>query len=311
MEYESKHVVVTGGAGFIGSHFARELLNRGARVSTIDDYSAGRPELIPEGVDAYECDIRDERFGSLVQELDPDIVVHLAAIHYVPYCDANPEETFNANVMGTRNLLEALRECRSVEHVVFGSSAAVYPPRDGANAEDSPVGPMDIYGRSKLLGEDLVRLYHEETGRAATSARLFNVYGPDETNDHLIPAIIEQVREGATKIQLGNLTPARDFTYVEDVATALADIAAAAGDGALTYNIGSGREYTVREVAEKIGDVQGIDLTVEQDPERVRESDRPHLKADISRIKRDLGWEPSTGFTEGLRKLLDDEAVSE
>jgi UDP-glucose 4-epimerase len=310
MDFEGRHVLVTGGAGFIGSHLTRELLTRGATVDVVDDYFAGEPELVPDDAEAHELDIRSEAFGELVTDLDPDVLVHLAAIHYIPYCNENPEEAFEVNVMGTRNVFEAARECADLDRVVFASSAAVYPPRDEANAEDSELGPMDIYGRSKLLGEDLLRLFHEDTGVPASSARLFNVYGPDETNMHLIPAIVDQIRDGSREVELGNLSPARDFVYVEDVANALAAMAADDADGVRAYNVGTGEEHTVREVVEAVGDALGEDLQVEQEQERVRESDRPHLKADVTRIERELGWTPQTNFVDGLQTLLESEGVT-
>jgi UDP-glucose 4-epimerase len=309
MNLEGRHVLVTGGAGFIGSHYTRELLDRGATVDVVDNYFAGEPALVPEGADAHELDIRSDAFGEFVRDLDPDVIAHLAAIHYIPYCNENPEEAFEVNVVGTRNLLEAARDCTDLDRVVFASSAAVYPPRDAANAESSELGPMDIYGRSKLVGEDLLRLFHEDTGVPASAARLFNVYGPDETNMHLIPAILDQIRDGSRAVELGNLSPARDFVYVEDVADALAELAAADRDGVRAYNVGTGEEHTVRDVAERVGDALGDDIDVEQAQDRVRESDRPHLRADVSRIERELGWTPQTSFVEGLGTLLEAEGI--
>jgi Nucleoside-diphosphate-sugar epimerases len=171
---------------------------------------------------------------------------------------------------------------------------------------------MDIYGRTKLVGEDLVELFHEETGVEAVSARLFNAYGPNETNDHLIPAILEQIDDGSREIDLGNLTPKRDFVYVGDVARALQTLATAEAfdAGYRAYNIGTGEAYSVREVVAHVSEALGEEITIAQDDDRVRESDRPHLEADIGRIESELGWSPEHPLTEGLEHLLEAEGIT-
>ena len=306
--------LVTGGAGFIGSHVTERLLDRGLEVHVLDNLIAGTDEHVPSQATLHEVDLRDDRVGQLVRELDPSIVLHLAARHYIPYCNDHPEETFEVNVMGTRSLCDALRECDRLDSLVYASSAAVYPPRDRAHAEHDPAGPMDIYGRTKLVGEDIVELFARDTDVPTVSARLFNVYGPNETNPHLIPAILEQLEDGNRSIELGNLSPARDFVYAEDVADAFVTLAdesdvvtseSAGSDGSYRiYNVGTGTAYTVRKVAEAVGEALGDDLVVSQATERVRESDRPHLCADTTRIERETGWQPRTEFVDGLRDLL-------
>jgi UDP-glucose 4-epimerase len=196
--------------------------------------------------------------------------------------------------------------------VVFGSTAAVYPPSDEAHHEAGPTGPIDVYGRTKLVGEDLTRLFHEETGVDAVSARLFNVYGPNETNDHLIPAVLEQVADGTREVDLGNLAPRRDFVDVGDVARALQTLATseAFDAGYRAYNVGTGEAHSVREVVEHVSAALGEEITVARDDDRVRESDRPHLEADVSRIERELGWAPERSFTEGLERLLEAEGIA-
>jgi len=300
----AQDILVTGGAGFIGSHLVEDLTDSGANVMVVDNCFSGCRSLAPEGVQFHEVDIRDTQLADLVVAFDPDAIVHLAALHYVPYCNANPEEVFEVNAVGTRNLLAAARELSGLDSMVFASSAAVYPPREGANSEASATGPTDIYGKTKLIGEDLTRLFHRETNTATVTARLFNVYGPNETNEHLIPAILQQVRRGDRQIELGNLTPRRDFIHVSDVTSALTTLLTEHDDGHATYNVGTGTEYSVREVVEKTSEALGEDITVVQDDERVRESDRPHLKADISRMQDDYDWEPEVDLVAGLRELL-------
>lgn len=300
-------ILVTGGAGFIGSHLVGQLAETGANVLVVDNCVGGAESLVPADVRFETVDIRDARFVDLVDAFDPSSIVHLAAHHYIPYCNAHPEETFRVNVMGTRNLLAAARDLSDLETMVFASSAAVYPPRQGANDEASDTGPTDIYGETKLVGEDLMRLFQQETNTATVTARLFNVYGPNETNAHLIPTIVQQVRRGDRRIELGNLTPKRDFVHVSDVTRALTTLLTEFEDGYATYNVGTGTEYSVREVVEKTSDALGEDIDIVQAEDRVRESERPQLKADISRIQADFGWAPEVDLVAGLRGLLGEE----
>ena len=309
MRLDNRTVLVTGGAGFIGSHVARELHAAGASVLAVDNCFAGAPSLVPDGVSFERVDVRDERFEDVARAFEPDAVVHLAAIHYIPYCNENPEETFRVNVMGTRNVLSVARSLPELETFVFASSAAVYPPRESANSEDSRTGPMDIYGETKLVGEDLAALFAAETGVSTAGVRLFNVYGPNETNEHLVPAIVKQVRAGKRQIELGNLSPKRDFVHVSDVARAVTTLLREFEGTFEPYNVGTGREYSVREVVEKTGAALGEEIEIAQDDDRVRDSDRPHLKADISKLQSEFGWNPQTEFVSGLRELLDGERV--
>ncbi|MFA1610806.1 NAD-dependent epimerase/dehydratase family protein [Halobellus rubicundus] len=301
---EHDDVLVTGGAGFIGSRFVEELAQTDANVIAVDNCFAGEPSLVPEDVRFEHIDIRSAEFRELVRTVEPDAIVHLAAIHYIPYCNEHPEEAFAVNVMGTRNLLAAARELPDLETMVFASSAAVYPPREGPNSETSETGPTDIYGQTKLIGEDLMELFAEQTATPTVAARLFNVYGPNETNEHLIPAVLKQVRDGKREIELGNLTPKRDFIHVSDVANALVTLLNGADGGYSAYNVGTGTEYSVREIVEKTSEALGEGIEITQADDRVRESDRPHLQADISRIRADFGWEPTVEFVEGLKDLL-------
>jgi len=310
MELDNKRILITGGAGFIGSHVTRMLAARGADVHVIDNLFAGEPSFVPDTATFHECDILSKNLADTVQTVTPDAIIHQAAIHYIPYCNENPEDAFDVNVMGTRRVLNAAESVDTLDRLVYTSSAAVYPPADEAHHETDPTGPMDIYGRSKLVGEDLLELFHQRTGVSTASARLFNVYGPNETNEHLLPAILEQIRDGTRTIELGNLTPARDFVYVEDVARAIISILTELDDSYRAYNIGTGTEHTVREVVDRVSAALGEEITITQDEERVRESDRPHLCADVARIEREIGWQPQVEFVEGLRRLLEAEGIT-
>lgn len=305
MPIDNATVAVTGGAGFLGSHVCKRFARMGSDVHVLDNFHAGDQSLVPDGATTHEVDIRSGAFPVRLHEIDPDVVVHLAALHYIPYCNDNPEATFDVNVMGTRALLEAAQGCNP-EKVVFASSAAVYPPREGPNHEDSELGPMDIYGRTKVVGEDYMEAWARDTGISTTAARLFNIYGPNETNPHLVPAILDQVEAGERTIELGNLTPKRDFIHVSDVARAITTMVTDADTEYEVYNVGSGDSKSVKEVVDIVAEALGEDIEIAQDEDRVRESDRPDLEADITKIERDLGWSPEVEFVEGVATLLEE-----
>jgi UDP-glucose 4-epimerase len=309
MNLDGSTVLVTGGAGFIGSHLTEALAARGASLVVVDDLFAGRREHVPAGATLYEQDVRSAAFAETVREVAPDAVVHLAALHHIPYCNANPEEAFEVNTMGTRTLLEAASDVDDLQQVVFASTAAVYAPGEGPHEETERPGPIDIYGRTKLVGEDLTELFHRRTGVPATSARLFNVYGTNETNEHLIPAILDQLRDGSREIELGNLAPGRDFVHASDVASALVALLTEFDGGYRAYNVGTGTEHTVREVVDHTAEALGEPIDVSQATERVRESDRPHLRPSTERMEREIGWSAQVSFVEGLRALLEAEGI--
>lgn len=303
--------LVTGGAGFIGSHLTDRLVDEGMEVHVLDNLITGTKENVPMEATLHTLDLRDDQVDKLITDIDPTVVFHLAAHHYIPFCNANPEETMEVNVMGTRAVCQAVRDSNRLDRLVYASTAAVYPPGDDAHSESDPTGPMDVYGRTKLIGEDTVNLLARETEVSVASARLFNVFGPNETNPHLIPDILEQLKAGKRSIELGNLAPARDFIFTEDVAAALKVLGTADIPDYNVYNVGTGQERTVREVVECIEDVLNEEIEITQAMDRIRESDRPHLRADTTRIETETDWRAETAFVDGLRMLLESEGLLE
>jgi UDP-glucose 4-epimerase len=197
--------------------------------------------------------------------------------------------------MGTKNLLEV---CNNAEWFLFASSAAVYPPVSEPLTEDM-YGPIDIYGKTKLIGEDLVRLYRKNN---AIIARIFNVYGPNDTNPHVIPEIINQVKRGRRKIELGNLGPKRDYIHVNDICEAIIALLKHGKSG--IYNIGTGKEYSVKDIVDLVSKILGKELQVVQVKERIRKVERMHLLADINKIYDETGWKPEIELKEGLKRLI-------
>ncbi|MGH7900319.1 MAG: NAD-dependent epimerase/dehydratase family protein [Thermodesulfobacteriota bacterium] len=238
-----------------------------------------------------------------VDGFGPEIVVHLAAIHFIPYCNKNPVKAVETNILGTRYLLEACKSSK-LDTFVFASSAAIYGISDSKLSEEDLPEPNDIYGFTKLTGEDLCRLFHLETGVRTIIGRLSNVYGPGETNAHVIPEIIKQLIEGKAEIELGNIEPKRDFINVKDVAEAfIALLDDLKGDFGI-FNIGSGKEYSVRQILEICERIIGSEIRAKGTKSRIRKTDRMHLLSDVEKIMRETSWRPRTNIEEGLRELL-------
>jgi UDP-glucose 4-epimerase len=297
---------VTGGAGFIGSALCRALVAQGTRVVAYDNLRFGRRDMLPADplCALVEGDVRDgAAVRRLLHEVAPRAICHLAALHFIPYCNAHPEEAMDVNVDGTRSVLEACREVRP-ERLLFASTAAVYPAEGSPFVEEQPAGPIDIYGTTKLMGEELVRRFAVETAVPTVIARLFNAFGPQDTNPHLIPDVVDQLRGGDT-LRLGNLEPVRDYVHLEDLAAALVGLLERPGDGCDVFNVGSGEGRSVRDVVEAFQAALGRPLTVVQDPQRVRKVERAELVADVGRLRRATGWQPRVGFQEGVRRLVD------
>lgn len=299
-------ILVTGGAGFIGSAVIRELQAFGAEVAVLDNLSFGRRELanVPDS-HFFQVDIRDrEAVHATMARFQPDWVLHLAAIHFIPYCNQHPYESADINIRGTVNVLDAALATGGVKGVFFASTAAVYPIHDSATDEDFSTGPLDIYGLTKFTGERLCREFHLESGIPTIVCRFFNAFGPNETNPHLIPEIQRQVNEGMRTISLGNLEPKRDFIHTSDMARAVRMLLQCFDQGFEIFNLGRGIEYSVREIVDAFSRQLGEEIAIEQDPARMRKTDRMHLLANIEKLSAFAGWKPLVGIDEGIATLI-------
>ena len=299
-------ILITGGAGFIGSAVVPELNDEGHDIFVLDNLSFGRREFIKIADDHfYHVDIRDRKgVEEAFRIIDPEIVVHLAAIHFIPYCNQHPFEAADTNIRGTMNVLDACRKLGSLKKVFFASTAAVYPICDVAVNEEYPQLPLDIYGISKLTGEHLFKKFWLETDIDTVVCRFFNAFGPNETNPHLIPEIEKQLRDGLRTIRLGNLTPKRDFIHTHDMAGAVKILLSADIPGYDVFNLGRGIEYSVVEIVQAFERQLDEKIAIEVDPARVRKVEREHLLADVTKLK-NVGWSPRWGIDEGIKDLID------
>jgi UDP-glucose 4-epimerase len=299
-----RRILVTGGAGFIGSHLVERLVTAGERVAVIDDLSRGRREWLHQDAELHEVDVRDaDALSQRVAQAAPDVVVHLAAMHFIPAVDGAPELAWDVNVNATRTLLDALAP-QPPELLLFASTAAVYPDTPGPIAETCAPEPFDLYGETKLEGERMVREFESGTGTHCVVARIFNVIGKRETNPHVVPDLVGQVRAGSLPVRLGNLEPRRDYTNVIDVAAALECLLSLPGDVAGTFNLGSGRSVSVAELVRVCELVLGRSIEVEIESHRRRSRDRAELVADPRLLQDATGWKPRRSLQETLTELL-------
>jgi UDP-glucose 4-epimerase len=306
----SQRVVVTGGLGFVGSSLVERLVATGCEVTIVDDLSRGSLANVScaDDIHTIVVDIRERACLERALDLEGvDAVVHLAATHFLPDCDRDPQGAIVNNVLGTENILSLCADA-GVSRVIAASSMAVYPISDHAVKETDGVGPYDIYGETKVMNEmQLQRWSRGDERRSAVALRLSNVYGPRETNPHVIPEIMRQLATQSTELALGNTAPFRDYVHARDVAAAVAALVSAElPTGYEVFNLGSGEEHSVDEVIQVLTTYLDRPFDVTRDPARVRPTDRMHLLPDISKILAATCWAPTVRFEDGLRDLCRD-----
>jgi len=292
-------VLVTGGAGFIGSNLVNALIDRGLRVRIVDNLTTGKRSQLDPRAQLFEADIRD------IDAIRPafagvDCVFHVAALPRVPLSIEKPVETHMVNVVGTLNVLIAARDA-GVRRVVYSGSSSAYgdQPRLPLR-EDMTPNPLNPYALQKLTGEYYVRLFHRLFSMQTLTLRYFNVFGPRMTDEGayvtVISVFLRARREGRPLTIHGDGEQTRDFTHVYDVVRAnLLAMDCPVADGR-TINVGAGRNISVNRVAELIG---GPKVNLPPRP-----GDARHTLADNSEAQRTLGWRPEVRFEDGLAELM-------
>ncbi|MDO8600858.1 MAG: NAD-dependent epimerase/dehydratase family protein [bacterium] len=291
-------VIVTGGAGFIGSHVQDALVEKGYDVHVVDNFSTGKKENIHPAATLHEMDIRDfKKIAPLFN--GARFVFHLAAFPRVEPSIQDPITSHDMNLNGTLNVLQAAKDAK-VEKVIYSASSAVYGNPDSfPTSENAPVNPMSPYGLQKYVGELYCRLFSFLYGIQTVSLRYFNVYGRRQSEEGayalVIGRFLKEKRGGRPLPIVPDGNQSRDFVHVRDVVRAnlLAMESDRVGKGEV-INIGSGKNYSVNEIASFIG---GPTVFVEPRVEPKK------TLADISRAKELLGWEPSVRFEDGIAEL--------
>jgi UDP-glucose 4-epimerase len=303
------NVLVTGGAGYIGSHAVRELLAAGHRVVVLDNLAKGHRAAVPAGTPFVRADIRDAAVLAETVEVFPtDAVMHFAAVSEVGESMADPAKYYRDNVAATLSLLESLHKA-NIRKIVFSSTAAVYgEPERCPISEDSPLSPTNVYGRTKLVIENMLADFAMAYGFSYVSLRYFNAAGALPAGDlgedhspesHLIPLILKTAlgqRQAISIFGADYPTPdgtcVRDYIHVTDLATAhvLAIEHLMTGGGPRTYNLGSQNGFSVREVVEQAKKITGIDFPVLAAPRRA--GDPAVLVASSAKFQSDFAWQP-------------------
>ena len=305
-------VLVTGGAGYIGSVVASQLVEAGYETVVLDDLSKGYRDAVPEGTRLAIGSLLDMDFVRETLSEGFDGVLHFAALSLVGESVEQPERYYRNNVCGTLNLLEAMRET-GTGRLVFSSTAAVYgEPDEVPIPETAPALPTNPYGSSKLAVDRLIGAVAESRGLAATSLRYFNVagysgrFGEDHRPEtHLIPLVLKAAADG-TSVKIFGIdyptrdgTAVRDYIHVEDLGRAHLLALEAAGPGEhRVYNLGNGAGFSVSEVVEAARRVTGRDIDAAEAPRR--SGDPPVLVASSEKIRSDLGWKPEKPELEAM-----------
>ena len=299
--------LVTGGAGFIGSHLADALLARGDAVAVIDDLSSGKEGNLAAAVGAgavlHRADVRDaEAVAAIVAEARPDVIVHLAGQIDVRVSLRDPAFDARTNVEGTINVLEAAR-LAGTRRLVFSSTGGAIYGEDAAlpTPETEPAAPMAAYGQSKLCAEGYLGLYERVYGLSTLALRFGNVYGPRQ-DPHgeagVIAIFCGRLRGGRAPTIYGDGAQTRDYIYVADLVEAI--VAAAGGDATGVVNVGTREETSVLELVHLLRGLAGAGSPEPMfAPPRLGEIDRSCL--DVARAREVLGWEARTPVAEGLR----------
>lgn len=297
-------VLITGGAGFIGSHLADYLYSQGHYVRVLDDMTSGDPNRLPLGIFTKRGDVRDvPTLWSLLQGVD--VVYHLAALVSVPASVLYPRDYNDVNVGGTVSLLEACRDV-GVGRVVLASSAAIYgdQPNQPVNENALPA-PAAPYAVTKMAAEQYLFTMGKLVGFEAVSLRIFNAYGPGQplppTHGPVIPYLMQQTAQNGSAIVFGDGEQTRDFVYIDDVVQALIAAGVAPGIDRQIINIGSGQETSINQAAKAIGEVLNKRPLLLYNQEKNGGTAR--LVADIAKAQALLDYKPRIRLKQGLEML--------
>jgi UDP-glucose 4-epimerase len=303
----SNIALVTGAAGFIGSHLCDRLIAEGYEVTGIDDLSSGRLQNLPGGFDLRQMDLRDPSVRDLVAEVRPDVVLHLAAQMSVAVSAREPLLDADINVVGTLNLLEGIRalESKTVKFVHFSSGGTVYgEPTELPADELTPVRPLSPYAASKLAVETYLPIYERLCGLDHSVIRLGNVYGPrqDPHGEAGVVAIFAKAMLGKNPLKIfGTGTDERDYVYVADVVDAVMKVADSTLPG--PFNIATGIGTNPNRIFEMIAEL--CDYEEEAVHVAPRAGDIEKIYLDVSKAKAELDWSPKISFEDGLKTTVE------
>lgn len=301
-----KKILITGGAGFVGSHLTRKLLEQNEEIEIIvfDNLSSGKESNIPNipNVSFYKGDIQNiEDLKNACKNVE--VIIHLAAIVSVALCEQNQKLCYENNIQGTRNIFEIAKELH-ISKIIYASSAAVYGNLSSSNIKESdPTEPVSEYGKSKLANELIAKEFGKDI--QSIGLRFFNIYGPGLSMGNAYPSVLvaffKKIKEGQPITVFGDGNQTRDFVHVYDIVQAITKSIEAPHKGSKIYNVGTGVETSIITLAEFI---KKIDSSISINFEEPRGFDIAKSCSDISYIKNELNFEPKFKILEDLQDLL-------
>lgn len=314
MSWESRKVLVTGADGFIGSHLTEALVEAGANVRAFCYYNSRNSvgwldqaqTEVAEAIEFTLGDVRDTRFVERSCE-GVEVVFHLAALIAIPYSYAAPESYIDTNVRGTLNVLEAARR-RGCQRIVHASTSEVYgTPETLPITESHPLRAQSPYAASKIAADKLCEAYYCSFDTPVVTLRPFNTYGPRQSARAVVPTILTQLIRGQREVELGNLEPKRDLTFVSDTVRGFLAAGLVEGLEGRTIQIGTGRSESIRDIFSAAQRACGVQASVRVSRERVRpgRSEVMALMADASLAESLLGWRASVSLEAGLGRTAE------
>jgi len=287
-----KEILVTGSNGFIGNYAIPQLLNQNYKIFGISK----KKQKISKNFNSEKIDITKRNNLNLKNNFSK--IIHMAAISDVDYCNNNPEKCYEVNVNGTKNILELARK-KDTEFIFLSSSHVYGNSKKKSFSETELNSPLSHYASSKKMSEILCETYSLTYGLNVRIARIFSVYGPNSSKSNLIFNIIDQLKYNS-QISLGNITPKRDFIFIDDLISGLLNIVNSKKKGFNIYNLGTGKSTSVSDVIDLILKFSNKKLPVKSQKNKVRKNDILNVCANISKMNSHFNWKPKISLKKGL-----------
>jgi len=308
----AKKVLVTGADGFIGSHLTEMLVSQGYKVKALSQYNSfnswGWLDSIncKKDLEIVTGDIRDPHYCKIISK-DVDIIFHLAALIGIPFSYVAPDSYVETNIKGTLNICQAAKE-HGISRLIHTSTSEVYGTAQYVPIDEKhPLQPQSPYSASKIAADSMAMSFYNSFNLPVTIARPFNTYGPRQSARAIIPTIITQIASEKKEIKLGDLSPTRDFNYVEDCCRAFIMLAENDKTIGETINIGSNKEISISDTFKLIKELMSSDVNFVNDQQRNRpkKSEVYRLWCDNKKINKLVGYKPQTNIQDGLKKTIE------